>query len=165
MRDFPLDIRTASYVSNRSISVYARRAFVPARFVAQGGSPVPSFLVVDPGAPFSVIPFSLWHGSNIPWKSLGSQLTEQGGAKPTSLDWLGIRRDLGATTLSLVNLGSRKEAGPYFVVAKFPQKRHRKKEVEAMALLGMNFLTDNDFRLVLRGTSGRLIGSLAVARP
>ena len=34
--------------------------------------------IVDTGAPFSVLPFSLWQSYNVQWNPLGQQLTRQG---------------------------------------------------------------------------------------
>jgi hypothetical protein len=53
------------------------------------------------------------------------------------------------------------QAGPFLVVAKFTRQRLPQAHLEPIALLGMNFLTDNLLRLVLDGTGGALVGYLS----
>ena len=61
MPDIALDVRTIEFVTDLQVTVWARRAFVEARFVAQN-EPLTAFgTSIDPGAPFGVIPYSLWH--------------------------------------------------------------------------------------------------------
>ena len=162
MPDIFLDLRHIDYVSDQNVSVSAWRAYAEALFAAQGGPLVSFSCVVDPGAPFSVLPFSLWHDRNLPWTPLGHQLTRQGGQVPEALEWQGVACDLGETSVHLIDLQAGIQAGPFLVVAKFPRQRLPRANLETIALLGMNFLTDNLLRLVLDGTKGVLVGHLSV---
>ena len=118
--------------------------------------------IVDPGAPLSVLPFSLWHDCNLQWNSLGQQLTRQGSPVPEPLQWHNVACHLGETAVHLIDLQTGVQAGPFLVVAKFACYRNPDAHVETIALLGMNFLTDNLLRLVLDGTSAALVGWLSV---
>jgi hypothetical protein len=56
MPDLFLDLRRIDYVSDQNVSVSAGRAYAEALFVTPGGLLVPFSWIVDPGAPFSVLP-------------------------------------------------------------------------------------------------------------
>jgi hypothetical protein len=157
-----LDLRRIDYVSDQNVVVSAWRAYAEALFVTPAGVLVPFSCIVDPGAPFSVLPFSLWHDRNLKWTSLGQQLTRQGGLVPEPLEWQGAACTLGETAVHLLDLQTRVQAGPFLVVAKLPRQRLPQPSLETIALLGLNFLTDNFLRLVLDGTGGSLVGSLTV---
>ena len=162
MPDLFLDLRRIDYVSDQNVAVSAWRAYAEALFVTPGGVLVPFSCIVDPGAPFSVLPYSLWHDRNLQWTSLGQQLTRQGGQIPEPLEWQGIACALGETAVHLLDLQTRVQAGPLLVVAKLARQRLPQASRETIALLGMNFLTDNLLRLVLDGTGGALVGYLSV---
>ncbi|MGH7226179.1 MAG: hypothetical protein ACRELF_23435, partial [Gemmataceae bacterium] len=64
--------------------------------------------ILDTGAPFSIVPFSLWNGRNLSWTPLGSQLfTSQGRPDPDALKWLGVSCELGVTHIALVDETNR----------------------------------------------------------
>lgn len=162
MPDLFLQVRCIDYVSDQNVPVSAWRAYAESLFVTPSGTLAPFTCVIDPGAPFSVLPFSLWHDRNLEWISLGHELTRQGAQAPELLEWQGVPSDLGETSVHLIDLQSGVQAGPFLVVAKLPHQRLPRTNLETVALLGMNFLTDNRLRLVLDGTAGNLVGYLSV---
>ena len=161
MPDIPLDLRALDFATNQNVNVRAWRAFVEARFVAHSGAITAFDTFVDPGAPFGVIPYSLWHSRRLRWTPLGTQLLRAGNPVPGALSWQGVPCDLGATDLFLIDLDSGIRTGPHRLVAKFARQPVTP-AAENAAILGMNFLADNDIRLVLEGSLGGVTGYLAV---
>jgi hypothetical protein len=53
------------------------------------------------------------------------------------------------------------QAGPFLVRAKFIRQRQPRTNLEMIAILGMNFIADNNLRLVLRGQRNALTGFLS----
>lgn len=164
MPDIPLEVRSLEFVTNQNVAVKAWRAFVESRFVGQAGQLVRFQTFVDPGAPFSVIPHSLWHSRRLRWTPLGTQLIRAGKPVPGALAWQGIPCDLGTSEVFLVDLDSGIRTGPHQLVAKLPRRR-LPPAAESSAILGMNFLADNDIRLVLEGGNGIVAGYLAIPGP
>ena len=161
MPDIPLEVRALDFVTNQNVAVWARRAYVRVRFLAQNGRRIRFETFVDPGAPFGVIPYSLWHSRRLRWTPLGTQLLREGKPVPGALSWQGVPCDLGATDLYLIDLDSGIRTGPHRLVAKFA-RRPVTPAAENAAILGMNFLADNDIRLVLEGSHGAVTGCLGV---
>jgi hypothetical protein len=116
--------------------------------------------ILDTGAPFSVIPFSLWNGQNLSWTPLGSQmLTFQGQPDPDALKWLGVSCEFGVTHFALVDETNRASRS-LRVVGKFvrsPLPARFEKDV----ILGYNFLMDNRLTLTLNPASRVTLGKLA----
>jgi hypothetical protein len=164
MREISLDLRGISYVTDQNVTVWAWRAFVRVRFVAENGVRVRFQAFVDPGAPFSVIPCSLWHGRRIQWTALGTHLLRAGRQSPEDLLWQGVRCDLGTTDIHLLDLDTGIRTGPHRLVAKFARQRLQP-ALESAAILGMSFLADTDIRLVLDGQAARVTGYLALPSP
>lgn len=162
MPHITLDCRAICYTTDQQVSVQAWRAFIDARFPNRNGILVAFDCFFDPGAPFSVIPFALWHDLNLQWTPLGNTVTIPSATTSTALTWQGIACDLGSITIDLFdnNIG----IGGLEVVAKFPRQRPPHK-FERAAILGMNFLADNELQLMLDGTGGAIIGSLNVPGP
>jgi hypothetical protein len=109
-----------------------------------------------------VLPYSLWHDGHLHWTSLGRQLTRQGSRVPEPLEWQKAPCDLGETSVYLIDLKRGVRAGPYLTVAKFVCQRLSQPNLETIALLGINFLTDNLLRLVLDGSGPTLAGYVTV---
>jgi len=162
MPDIFLDLRRIEYRSDQNALVSAWRAYADALFIASSGATRSFSCIVDPGAPFSVLPFSLWHDCNLQWHSLGQQLTRQGSQVAEPLQWHNVPCYLGETTAYLIDLKTGVQAGPFLVVAKFACHRNPDAHLETISLFGMNFLTDNLLRLVLDGTSGALVGCFSI---
>jgi hypothetical protein len=65
MPDIFLDLRRIDYRSDQNALVSAWRAYADALFITPSGAPMSFSCIVDPGAPFSVLPFSLWHDRSL----------------------------------------------------------------------------------------------------
>jgi hypothetical protein len=163
MSRISLDLRGVDYVSDQGSTLRAWRAFVEVRFIVPGGGQIPFECFVDPGAPFSVVPYSLWHVRRLTWTCLGRQLTRPGKRQHGALTWQGVACELGSTSVYLLDLATGIRNGPYSLTAKFV--RQRLPSLESAAILGMNFLADNDLRLLLDGTGGAMTGYLVVPGP
>ncbi len=159
MTDISLDLRGIDYVTDQDVTVRAWRAFARVRFVGLNGLLVGFQAFVDPGAPFSVIPYSLWHGRRIHWTALGTHLMRAGRPATEGLLWQGVPCDLGTTDVYLLDLDAEIRTGPHRLVAKFARQRVPL-AIENSAILGMSFLGDNDIRLVLDGHGPETTGYL-----
>jgi hypothetical protein len=84
-------------VTDQDVTVRAWRAFARVRFVGLNGLLVGFQAFVDPGAPFSVIPYSLWHGRRIRWTALGTHLMRAGRPATEGMLWQGVPCDLGTS--------------------------------------------------------------------
>jgi hypothetical protein len=162
MPDIFLDLRRVDYRSEQNIAVSAWRPCAEALFFTPSGGTVPFSCVVDTGAPFSVLPYSLWHDRSLSWTPRGRRLTRQGGQVPDPLKWQGEDCSLGDTSVSLIDRRTNAQTGPFLPVAKFVDLRLSDPRLEMIAVLGMNFLADNDLRLVLDGSGGGVVGYLSV---
>jgi hypothetical protein len=162
MSDMILDLRRVDFYTEQNVAVCAWRAWANALFFTPGGGTVPCFCIVDSGAPFSVLPYSLWHDRNLSWTPRGRRLIRQGVQMAEPIKWQGEDCSLGDTSLSLIDRQTNSETGPFLVVAKFVDRRLSDARLEMIALLGMNFLADNDLRLVLDGARGNLVGAVSV---
>jgi hypothetical protein len=161
MADILLDLRRVDYATDQNVAVSAWRACADALFLTAGGGTVLYSCIVDTGAPFSVLPYSLWHNRNLSWTPRGRRLTRQGGQVSDPLKWQGEDCSLGDTSLSLIDRPTSVQTGPFLLVAKFVDRRLPDPRLEMLAVLGMNFLADNELRLVLEGAGGNLVGSLS----
>lgn len=120
MPDIPLDFRAIEYVTDLGVAVRAMRAFVDVEFPTQADTTVDFDCFVDIGAPFSVIPYSLWHDRSIRWRRLGSVLTLAGTPSrpvPDALLWQGASCELGETEVYLIDPVARLQTGPHRVLA------------------------------------------------
>ena len=80
-----------------------------------------------------------------------------------ALKWQDVDCSLGATYVHLIDPRTgTKTSRPFLVVAKFASQRSQHPHLELAAVLGMNFLADNGFRLELDGTGVDLVGYLSV---
>jgi hypothetical protein len=162
MPDISLDLRRIDYRSDQNAAVSAWRAYAEALFITSTGVQVSFSCIVDPGAPFRVLPFSLWHDCNVQWTPLGQQLIRQAGKAPEPLEWQGVDCSLGDTSVQLIDRQTSMQTGPFLVVAKFVSQRQPRTPLEMIAVLGMNFLADNHLRLVLDGAGQDLVGYFSV---
>jgi hypothetical protein len=158
MADIFLDLRRIDYRTDHNVPLTAWRGYADALFLTPSGGTVPFSCIVDSGAPFSVLPYSLWHDRNLSWTSLGRRLIRQGGQVSDPLKWQGEDCSLGQTSVSLIDRRTSQQTGPFFLVAKFVDRPLPDARQEMISVLGMNFLTDNDLRLVLDGAGGNLVG-------
>ena len=163
MPDIFLDLRRIDYVSDQNASGSAWRAHAETLFTTSTSSLASFSCIVDTGAPFSVLPFSLWQSCNVQWSPLGQQLTCHGRPAQGVLKWQDVDCSLGATYVQLIDLQTgMKVSRPFLVVAKFASQRSQHPHLELTAVLGMNFLTDNNLRLELDGTGVDLVGYFSI---
>jgi len=162
MPDIALVPRRVDFLTDRNVAVSARRVFVEPRFVTTTGMRVPYRCILDTGAPFSVLPYTLWHGRNLQWNFLGTQLSKQGNHLPEKLDWHGVPCTLAETSAHLID-SQGALLGPFLTVAKLASRRQPTTQLESMALFGMNFLADNDLQVVLKAMGGNVVGHLSVS--
>jgi len=164
MPDISLDLRRTDFVSDQNAPASAWRAHAEVLFTTATGALASFSCLVDTGAPFSVLPFSLWQSYNVQWNPLGQRLTRQGGSPaPGALKWQDVDCSLGATYVQLIDPQTGTKASrPFLVVAKFASQRSQHPHLELAAVLGMNFLADNGLRLELDGTGADLVGHLSV---
>ncbi len=163
MPDIFLDLRRIDFVSDQKAAVSAWRAYADVLFTTATGALASFSCIVDSGAPFSVLPFSLWQSYSVQWNPLGQQLSRQGKPVPDALKWQDVDCSLGVTHVHLSDprTGTR-TSHPFLVVAKFASQRSQHSQLELVAVLGMNFLADNNLRLELDGTGADLAGYLSV---
>ena len=158
MADIFLDVRHIDYRSDQNVPLTAWRGYADALFVTPSGGTVPFSCIVDSGASFSVLPYSLWHDRNLSWTLIGRRLTRQGGQVSEPLKWQGEDCSLGQTSVSLIDRRTGQQTGPFLLVAKFVNRPLPDARLEMLVVLGLNFLADNDLRSVLDGTGGNLVG-------
>lgn len=157
MAQIPFSIRSLALVTDRGISVPARRPFVTAQFVAPLGQRVPYPAFLDTGSPYSVIPFRL--ASQVSWSDLGGYLIS--GAQKNAAEWSGIPCRMAELSVELVDTQARIRTRTLRVVAKL-LTQPAPAPLEQAVLLGMNFLTDNRLRQELDATVPALSGALWV---
>jgi len=154
MADIFLDLRRVDYRSDQNILLTAWRSYADALFLTPSGGTVPFSCIVDTGAPFSVLPYSLWHDRNLSWTSLGRRLIRQGGQVSDPLKWQGEDCSLGQTSVSLIDRRTSQQTGPFFLVAKFVDR-----PLPDARLRGRGFLNRMRGReLVKRASDGRSAG-------
>ena len=111
-----------------------------------------------PPRPFSVVPYSLWHGQTIASRPLG-KLVRGGEPDPSALEWLGVPCNLCELQVRLSDILATSHTPLLGVVAKLPIAPSPS---EKTAILGYNFIVDNSLRLTMQGIAGRMVSVLAV---
>ncbi len=162
MADVFLDLRRVDFTSEQNVAVSAWRASADVLFLTASGGTVSYSCIVDTGAAFSVLPYSLWHDRNLSWTPRGRRLTNQGAQVSDPLKWQGEDCSLGDTSASLIDRLTNVQTGPFLLVAKFVDRPLPDPRLEMIAVLGVNFLADNELRLILDGVGGNLTGSVSV---
>jgi len=160
MLDIPLRERRKDYMTDQGRLARARRPFVQVEFTDQVQGYFRRAVMVDTCAPFSVLPYSLWHDKNLWWQPLGSQLqTLTGQPDPEALKWCGVPCLLAETQAVLVD-----EAGQRSrfcrMVAKFLTTL-LPRQLESSIILGYNFLFDNSITMKLHPASPITVGSFS----
>jgi len=123
---------------------------------------------LDTGAPFGIVPYSLWHNDNLSWQPLGTEFyTPTGQLERNALTWLGVPCFFGELQVRLLDeFGQRSRL--LRLVAKLPL-RPVVSHLEYTALLGYNFLTDNSVSMVVNphhrvnaGALTNIVGHLTI---
>lgn len=158
--NIPIQEKRKDYMTDQGRLARACRLVVGIEFFNRVHGPIQRDAVLDTGAAFSVIPFSLWNGQNLSWTPLGSQmLTLQGQPDPDALNWLGVSCEFGVTNIALVDETSRASRS-LRVLGKFvrsPLPPRFEKDV----ILGYGFLRDNALAVTLKLASRVSVGNLA----
>jgi hypothetical protein len=161
MPNLSLAFQRIEYVTDRQVTITAWRAFAEVAFLTRNRAGVTFSCVVDPGAPFSVIPYSLWQSRKMDWQRLGTRARRKGSMAYGTVEWQGVACDLGTANIQLVDSLTGLKAGPFVVRAKFARHRQQRENLEMIALLGMNFIAENRLRLVLDGHRDAMTGFLS----
>jgi hypothetical protein len=124
-----------------------------------GGGVLSRSARLDTGAPFSVLPYTLWHGRNVTWQLLGHQLLDsQGQPLPSYLDWHGISCILAEVHLRLTDEANN-QSRFLRVIAKLVTRR-QSPAMEDIVLLDYNFLHDNSLILNLNPRNRQNLGTI-----
>jgi hypothetical protein len=157
-RDFTTDGRLARACQLRVCTL----------LVVKSGRETERMMPIDTGAPFSIVPYSLWHGGNLSWQPLGTEFwTPAGVRNHTALTWLGVPCHFGELQIRLIDeLNQRSRA--LRLVAKLPLQPVAL-HLERAALLGYSFLADNALtmtvtphRRVNAGIFANIVGHLTI---
>lgn len=145
--DIPLGIHVSAQTDQGDL-VRLDRSYVTVGFRTRTGALLRRRCIVDSGSPLSVVPYEIWRKRNLAWSSVSKTLTVAG--QRAALTWQGVPCELGFTEVEL--------AGAQNLTAKFAMQPTPPAEV----ILGLNFLTDNEIELVLRGDPSALSGYLSL---
>ncbi len=159
--NIPIHEKWAEFCTDLGVTVRASRPFVRIELINGDGATFRANAILDTGAPFSVIPFSIWHDREIPWQILGSRLSRQDKQDTAALVWLGVDCRLGETPLILSDKPGGIRSRPMRVIAKFPLSKvssHLEKEV----ILGYNFFRENRLEWILKDSLDGGVGTIIV---
>jgi hypothetical protein len=107
----PLREKRQDFMTDQGLLARACHVFAEMVFSGQAGPTPRQNVRIDTGAPFSVVPNSVWAGQGLSWQALGSQfLTLQGQLRPDALKWLGVPGQFGETKVFLVDEGNNRLA-------------------------------------------------------
>src|SRR5262249_24963576 len=137
----------------------ARRLIVRVEFINQVHGKLQQEAMLDTGAPFSVVPFSVWHGFNLACSPLGSQFaTLEGKVDDSALKWQGVPCQFGEVVTHLLDEADNRSR-PLRMIAKLPRSPVML-HMESIVVLGYSFLADNNLTLTLHPGSRTTVGSL-----
>jgi hypothetical protein len=151
---FPVFEQRETFESDeaRFFTSYRLKTFL--QFFGRIGAPDSTEVIIDTGAPFSVVPFSLpkeqsLHPDLVP---LGTHLTALKNGKPINasapIKWQDAYCDLGQMNVVLVDEVGRRSPLLLFV-GKFPRTK-TKSPLEKAILLGMDFFARNKLTLMVQ---------------
>jgi hypothetical protein len=161
MAVFPFLERVIEFRTDLGVVVRACRSYLTFEFGDGTGGSIQWLAIIDSAAPFSVLPFTLWHDNKLPWQRLGSHLTRNDRPDRAALTWLGVPCELGETQVALVDKATDSRSRPLRLLAKFALARVSS-PAEKEALLGYSFVSDNSLTLSMKGVAGKIVGSLTV---
>jgi hypothetical protein len=159
MTHIPLLEKSISFRTDMGFVVRAIRSYVTIEFTDSVGNILERLAMVDSGAPFSVVPYSLWHEQNLNWNPLASQfLRSDNQVDVAALTWQGVPCRLGEIPIRLVDQQGDARSRPLLLTAKFALSQIRT-SLEKEVILGDSFIVDNLLTLSLRGIGGKLDGA------
>lgn len=158
--NIPVWEQRKDFMTDQARLARACRPLVKTQFVSRTGGPFECPALIDTGAPFSVVPFSIWNDENLAWQLLGHQLlTLAGQLDQEALTWLGVPCYFGEVRVALLD-ESKKRTRSLHLIGKLPCAA-TSSHLESQVILGYNFLADNSLTLILHPASKQTIGSLA----
>lgn len=156
----PIQEQRKDFMTDQARLARACHLFVRMVFSDGVQGPFKENVRLDTGAPFSILPYTLWHGRNLVCTPLGNQFLTLGGRLvPTALTWLGVPCVLGEIKVVLIDEADQ-PSRPLRLIAKLPQSV-LPGHMERVALLGYNFLLDNPISLSVDPASRVQAGPLA----
>jgi hypothetical protein len=166
--DFPIVEVWRDYVTDQARLARARYLRVTVDLLNEFGVGLQRDMRIDTGAPFSIVPYSLWHLRQLSWQLLGTELyTQAGQLDLTALTWQGVPCSFGELRIRLVD-EFQQRSRMLRLVAKLPI-RPVALHAENIALLGCNFLVDNSLPMMINparrtnaGIFTNIIGHLTV---
>jgi len=160
MPSIALRTQPHSFITDQGIPAFAQRIYADVLLTLQSGRTRSLPFVVDTGAPFSVIPWHVWHELGVGWEFWGREFHDESGVVPNALKWDGIDCDFGGLEVAIIDARTGNRSESQILVAKFPRfdipKSHRVSR--PLPLLGMDFLHTNALRLIIDGRGSALVG-------
>jgi hypothetical protein len=155
----PVREQRKDFMTDQGRLARACRFVVRMEFADQTRGMFEKDVIINTGAPFSVLPYSLWHQRNLACSPLGSQfMTLSGQPDPEALKWFGVACEFGETRAALVDEASRRSR-PLRLIAELPRSVVAS-HLEGEIILGCNFLADNSLTLTVHPGSRTTAGSL-----
>jgi hypothetical protein len=161
MAIIPFVERVIEFQTELGVIARAWRPYVVLEFTDTRGSTFRRAAVVDSGAPFSVLPFTLWNDKDLAWQFLGNQFLVGNRPDIAALTWQGVPCQFGETQVRLLDDQKGVRSALLTLRAKFPIAKapsHMEKE----ALAGNSFLLDNFLTQAMRGGEDWLDGVFLV---
>lgn len=146
--DFPIIEIWRDYVTDQGRLARARGLQVDVDLLNESGRSIERKMRIDSGAPFSIVPYSVWHQRQLSWQPLGTEFYTAGGQlEREALTWLGVSCFFGELKLRLVDEVQRRSRVLRLVakLAMRPVASH----MENTALIGCNFLNDNSIKMTV----------------
>jgi len=166
--DIPIVEVRRDYTTDHGRLARACYLRVTAVFATRSGGDVERGMRIDTGAPFSIVPYSLWHDVDLSWQPLGTEFyTPVGVRDPDALAWLGVPCLFGLLQVRLQDEFDQRSK-PLRLVAKLPLRAARS-HLERAALIGCSFLADNSLTMTVAphrrtnaGALRNIVGHLTV---
>jgi hypothetical protein len=149
--------KVVEFQTDLGVLARAWRCYVVLEFTDGAGNNFRYQCMVDSGAPFSVVPFSLWHDQNLAWQLLGSHFFSAGQPDVAALTWQGVPCQFGETRVRLLDEQAGVRSAPLSLRGKFPVALIPS-PVEQEAILGNDFVIENFLSQAMRGSEDRLDG-------
>jgi hypothetical protein len=149
--------KVTEFQTDLGVLARAWRSYVALEFRDRAGNDFLYHCIIDSGAPFCVVPFSLWHDQNIAWQLLGSHFIRGGQPDVSALTWQGVPCQFGETQVRLLDEQAGVRSAFLTLRGKFPVSAVAL-PIEKELLLGNDFLLENWLSEAMRGGEDRLDG-------
>jgi hypothetical protein len=151
MRSISLDAVGTDGMTELQNPIRSWRLWATVRFKTDQGVTRWVECLFDSGAPFGIVPHSIWSGRDIERNVLGS--TAQFPTSLESFKWQGISCDLAVTRVDIKD--DHGVDGPFTNVAFLPLAM-LPPHLEQTPILGLNFLVDNNIKCIVTSHAGFL---------